>query len=99
MSRPRGHTPRNRGQANWFNREAPCAAVPLVRELFARIDETGLSLGSFGERCGYSIVSLSQWRHGRSIPVLPAVVDMAEAAGYRLEFVPIQAENKVDDGL
>lgn len=97
--RPKGHSPSNRGQANWYNREPPRADVPLVRELFAKIDEAGMSLGAFGERCGYSIVSLSQWRHGRSKPQIPALVDMAEAIGYRLEFVPIEADVKIDSGL
>ena len=99
MSRPRGHKPANLGRPNWFNRRPATAPVPLVKELFRLIDATELSLSAFGELCGYSIVSLSQWRHGRSRPTISAITDIAEAAGYRLELVPIGTENKIDSSL
>jgi len=99
MSRPRGHVPANRGKPNWLNREQPRAAVPLIRELFAKIDAMDISLEAFGKRCDYSKVSLSRWSHGLSKPTLPTLLALAKAAGYRLELVPVEDENKIDGGL
>lgn len=70
-------------------KKAARTASPLVRDLFAALDATGLSYGEIGARTGVHAVTLSYWKHGKNQPRWVDFENVAQALGYRIVLEPI----------
>lgn len=64
----------------------PLARSQAVRDLFNHAAARGLSMGSLLDLTGYSHVSLSRWRNGRTSPAIGDLDNLARALGGRIVF-------------
>ena len=86
--RPPGTPAPNRSKGNPNNRLAPSSSLPLVRELFERMDDRQLAMVTVAQAAGYDRVVLSRMRHGGSTPLLSTFLDIAQVAGFELVLRP-----------
>lgn len=72
------------GRAKLNARKPIGARSPLVREVFARLDNLPKSLDFYSEAAGVERTSLSHWRSGNHDPGLTSFAAIVEAIGGRL---------------
>lgn len=65
---------------------------PTIRSLIEKMDRSGISYSAACRTAGIHKVTLTKWKGGSAAPSLPDFENVAQAIGYRLEFVPLETE-------
>ena len=86
---PKGHQPENIGKANLFNKKPARTSSAITRILFELIDQSNLSLKEAGKPGGVHLVTLANWKSGKSSPRLTDFENVAQGMGYKLALVPL----------
>lgn len=60
------------------------SALPIVRDLFEIIDQTGLSYEMLAKKAGCHKQSLTIWRRGKNAPGLQQFENVAMSLGYEV---------------
>ena len=92
-----GHPFAGAGLALVANKKPARTASPILRQLFARIDETGLAGRVIHKQTGIHFVTMSRWKHGCHSPKITDFEIVANALGLKLVLVPIEEDVGSDD--
>lgn len=78
-------------------RQPARTASTIVRAIMERLDASGLTYPQFVRRLGVSETTVSNWRHGRTMPNLMQVEAMAEILDLQLSIIAMDKPNDMDE--